>query len=107
VKEIPNVKVLDQAVAATVKSSPHRTVISIVGTSLFVCGAGYWILLKKKWKDVDPTDPGKVLAEEMAVVVAGTARKFAHSAAMGVGVLSRRRDADERKSAGEAVRNEL
>jgi len=107
-KEIPSVKVLDQAVAATVKSSPHRTVISIVGTILFVCGAGYWILLKKKWKDVDPTDPGKVLAEEMAVVVGGTARKFAHSAAaMGVGVLSRRRDAHERKSAGEAVRNEL
>jgi uncharacterized protein involved in exopolysaccharide biosynthesis len=104
-KEIPSVKVLDQAVAATVKSSPHRTVISMVGTILIVCAAGYWILLRKKWKDVDPSDPGKVLAEEMAGAVAGTARKFATSAAsVGAAMLARRRNA--RKAAGEVVRSE-
>ena len=108
-KEIPSVKVLDQAVAATVKSSPHRTVISIVGTILFVCAAGYWILLKKRWKDIDPTDPGKVLAEEMAGTVAGTARRFATSAAaMGVAMRSRarRRNDDAQKAAGDAVHSE-
>ncbi len=79
-KEIPSVKVLDTAVVPTVKTSPHRVWITLVGTFLIVCAAAGWILLRKHWGEIDPTDPGRLLAEEMAASVLVTAQRFAPAA---------------------------
>jgi uncharacterized protein involved in exopolysaccharide biosynthesis len=76
-KEIPSVKVLDSAVVPTVKSSPHRVALTWCGTFLALCGTAAWVLLRKRWTEIDPTDPGRLLAEEMATSVAITARRFA------------------------------
>jgi uncharacterized protein involved in exopolysaccharide biosynthesis len=76
-KEIPAVKVLDEAVIPTVKTSPHRVAITEIGSILFLLGGAAWILFRKRWDAVDPQDPGKVLAEEMARSVAASARRLA------------------------------
>jgi uncharacterized protein involved in exopolysaccharide biosynthesis len=75
-KEIPSVKVLDSAVVPTVKSSPHRVVLTLCGTALVLCGTVAWILLRKKWTEIDPSDPGRLLAEEMAAAVVVRTRRF-------------------------------
>jgi uncharacterized protein involved in exopolysaccharide biosynthesis len=79
-KEIPSVKVLDTAVVPTVKTSPHRVLITLIGTFLIVCATAAWILLRKHWGEIDPADPGRVLAEEMATSMLTTARRFAPTA---------------------------
>jgi capsule polysaccharide export protein KpsE/RkpR len=76
-KEIPSVKVLDSAVMPTVKSSPHRVALTWCGTTLTFLGAAAWILLRKNWKDIDPADPGRVLAAEMAASVVLSTRRIA------------------------------
>ena len=76
-KEIPSVKVLDRAVAPTVKSSPHRVLLTLCGTGLVICGTAAWILLRKRWTQIDPTDPGRLLAEEMLTAVVVSTRRFA------------------------------
>jgi uncharacterized protein involved in exopolysaccharide biosynthesis len=75
-KEIPAVKVLDEAVIPTVKTSPHRVAITEIGSILFLLGAAVWVLFRKRWDAMDPQDPGKVLAEEMARSVAASARRL-------------------------------
>jgi uncharacterized protein involved in exopolysaccharide biosynthesis len=65
-KEVPSVKVLDAAVVPTKKSFPPRGLITVAGASfslLAVCG---WILARDAWRRVDPGDPGKRLALEIA-----------------------------------------
>jgi uncharacterized protein involved in exopolysaccharide biosynthesis len=89
-KEIPSVKVLDSAVAPTVKSSPHRVLLTLCGTVLALCGAVAWILLRKRWTEIDPSDPGRLLAEEMAASVALTARRFAANGAAARAAMARR-----------------
>jgi capsule polysaccharide export protein KpsE/RkpR len=90
-KEIPSVKVLDSAVVPTVKSSPHRVVLTLCGTFLALCGTAAWILLRKRWTEIDPTDPGRLLAEEMARSVAITARRFAAAGSAARSAMARRR----------------
>jgi capsule polysaccharide export protein KpsE/RkpR len=90
-KEIPSVKVLDSAVVPTVKSSPHRVVLTLCGTFLALCGTAAWILLRKRWKELDPTDPGRLLLEEMATSVAITARRFAAAGSAARSAMARRR----------------
>jgi len=88
-KEIPSVKVLDGAVVPTVKSGPHRVLLTLGGTFLTLCGAVAWILGRKKWKDTDPNDPGRVLVEEMGVAVATSTRRFAAIASAARGGVAR------------------
>jgi uncharacterized protein involved in exopolysaccharide biosynthesis len=76
-KEIPSVKVLDTAVVPTVKTSPHRVLLTLAGTMLVLCATAGWIFLRKHWGEIDPTDPGRLLAEEVAFSVLVTARRFA------------------------------
>jgi uncharacterized protein involved in exopolysaccharide biosynthesis len=88
-KEIPSVKILDAAVVPTVKSSPHRVWLTVIGT-LLVCGVTTgWILLRKHWNEIDPNDPGRVLAEEMASSVVVTAQRLAPAAATLRGFVAR------------------
>jgi len=79
-KEIPSVTVLDSAAVPTVKSSPHRVWITLAGTFLVLCATSGWILLRKHWGEIDPADPGRLLAEEMTASVLVTARRFAPAA---------------------------
>jgi uncharacterized protein involved in exopolysaccharide biosynthesis len=76
-KEIPAVKILDDAAVPTVKTSPHRIAITQIGSILFLLAAAGWILLRKRWDAMDPQDPGRVLAQEMAHSVALSARRLA------------------------------
>jgi capsule polysaccharide export protein KpsE/RkpR len=88
-KEIPSVKVLDRAVAPTVKSSPHRVMLTLCGTGLVLCGTAAWILLRKRWTQIDPTDPGRLLAEEMVTAVVLSTRRFAAVGSAARGVMAR------------------
>jgi capsule polysaccharide export protein KpsE/RkpR len=64
-KEIPSVKVLDPPNLPDKKSFPPRTVIVLLGTmAAFACGVT-WVFGSSAWGAVDPTDPGKVLAQEV------------------------------------------
>ena len=73
-KEIPSVKVLDSAVVPTVKSGPHRVLLTLGGTFVTLCGTVAWILTRKKWKETDSNDPGRVLLEEMGTAVVMSTR---------------------------------
>jgi len=102
-KEIPSVKVLDSAVMPTVKSSPHRVVLTLCGTFLALCGTAAWILLRKRWTEIDPTDPGRLLAEEMATSVAITARRFAAVGSAARSAVTRRWGRKSWRGAAETV----
>src|SRR5580700_4113218 len=102
-KEIPSVKVLDSAVVPTVKSSPHRVVLTLCGTFLALCGTAAWILLRKRWKEIDPTDPGRLLAEEMATSVAITARRFVAAGSAARSAVTRRWGRKSWRGAAETV----
>ena len=74
-KEIPTVKVLDAPVVPTKKSFPPRGVLIGVGTLLGIVGSASLIVLRKRWDQTDPNDPGRALAEEVgASLWAGTQR---------------------------------
>jgi capsule polysaccharide export protein KpsE/RkpR len=88
-KEIPSVKVLDSPVVPTVKSSPHRVALTWCGTALVFCGTSAWILLRKRWSEIDPTDPGRLLAEEMAASVVTSTRRFVAVGSAARGVVAR------------------
>ena len=68
-KEIPSVKILDVAVVPTKKSYPPRGLITLFGTALFFLAACISIFAKRYYADIDPQDPGKVLAVEVATTV--------------------------------------
>jgi uncharacterized protein involved in exopolysaccharide biosynthesis len=64
-KEIPTVKVLDPPNLPEKKSFPPRTVMTLLGGMLaLVCGVT-WVFGRTKWEQTDPTDPGRVLAQEV------------------------------------------
>jgi len=105
-KEIPTVKVLDSAVAPTVKSSPHRVLLTLGGTVLALFGAVAWILLRKRWREIDPGDPGRLLAEEMATSVALAARRFAATGAAARSAVARRFGGKNWPGAPEAAEGE-
>lgn len=66
VKEIPSVKVLDAPVVPTKKSFPPRLLLIVAGTLLAVVLTAGWVFLRQRWNEIDPNDPGRALAEEMA-----------------------------------------
>jgi uncharacterized protein involved in exopolysaccharide biosynthesis len=65
-KETPSVKVLDPARIPEKKSFPHRFIIMILGTFLACALSVVWVLGAARWKEVDPQDPRKVFAQEIA-----------------------------------------
>ena len=70
-KEIPTVKVLDPPDIPERNSFPPRTQIVLLGTALaFSCGA-IWVFGRKRWEQMDPSNPGKVLAQEVFSTVKG------------------------------------
>jgi capsule polysaccharide export protein KpsE/RkpR len=89
-KEIPTVKVLDSAVVPTVKSSPHRVALTGCGTVLVFCGTAVWMVVRKKWTDIPPTDPGRLLAEEVATTVTFTVRRVAAAGSAALAAVAHR-----------------
>lgn len=64
-KEIPSVKILDPPEAPERKSFPHRLWMMVGGTAFFSIFATAWVLGNARWTQLDPQDPGKVLAVEV------------------------------------------
>lgn len=64
-KETPSVKVLDPALKPERKSFPPRLLIMFLGTflALSICVVG--VVGANQWKNADPTDPRKILAQEV------------------------------------------
>lgn len=68
-RETPSVKVLDRADVPEERSYPPRTLVILLGT-LFACVLGcVWVLTNARWQEVDPRDPGKMLAQEILQTV--------------------------------------
>jgi capsule polysaccharide export protein KpsE/RkpR len=65
-KEIPTVKVLDAPNWPETKSSPHRTLIVLVGMLLSFSAGVVWVFGTAAWHHMDPEDPRKQLAQEIA-----------------------------------------
>jgi capsule polysaccharide export protein KpsE/RkpR len=64
-REVPSVKVLDPAEVPEKKSFPPRTLLVAAGTLLSLILASGWILGSDRWGRIDPSDPRKVLANEV------------------------------------------
>lgn len=64
-KETPTAKVLDPPLVPEKKASPHRLLIMIFGTFLSFSLAAAWILGRTSWREIDPENPRKQLAEEI------------------------------------------
>jgi capsule polysaccharide export protein KpsE/RkpR len=60
-KEIPTVRVLDEAAVPDKKDSPHRLIIILICTALTFVVAAVWIVGDRYWQSVDPQHPRKLL----------------------------------------------
>ena len=70
-KEIPTVRVLDPPNIPDRKSFPPRALITLFGGLVSIVLGVVWVLGKSRWQSIDPSDPGKVLAQD----VLGTIRR--------------------------------
>lgn len=68
-KETPSVKVLDPGTVPEKKSFPPRLLIMFLGTALALSVSLIWVLGANQWQQVDPSDPRKILAQEVAATV--------------------------------------
>jgi uncharacterized protein involved in exopolysaccharide biosynthesis len=82
-KEIPSVKVLDAAVVPTKKSFPPRGLLTIAGAALVFSAACAWIFVREAWQHIDPQDPEKRFALEVAATLRSDALRLFPSAAFG------------------------
>jgi uncharacterized protein involved in exopolysaccharide biosynthesis len=64
-REIPTVKVLDQADVPEKKSFPPRIVIMVLGMLLAICAACAWIVIQRWWTISEGLDPKRALAAEI------------------------------------------
>jgi capsule polysaccharide export protein KpsE/RkpR len=60
-KEVPPIKVLDEPVPAEKKSTPHRAIITLLGTWIGALAGISWILATRWWNNADVSHPAKVL----------------------------------------------
>jgi len=64
-KGIPSVKVLDPPNLPEKKSFPPRLLFVVLGTVLALsCGVA-WVFGRTRWEQTEPSNPGKVLAQEV------------------------------------------
>lgn len=68
-KDIPSVKVLDQANIPEKKSFPPRLLVIAIGMLMSSLLGAIWIVTRSKWMQVDPADPRKQFAEEVIVTI--------------------------------------
>jgi capsule polysaccharide export protein KpsE/RkpR len=77
-KEIPTVKVLDEADVPEKKSSPKRLLLMALGTLIAFCAGVVWVFGSEAWKQMDPQDSRKQLGQE---VLSGLMSAWSHWAA--------------------------
>jgi len=80
-KEIPTVKVLDQAMVPTKKSFPPRTLIVVLGTMLGITLMMTWIVGKAQWERVGTSDPRRVFATEVFTTLRARIPKISRNGA--------------------------
>lgn len=68
-KDIPSVRVLDEANVPEKKSFPPRLLMMLVGTLFSSLLGAVWVIGHSKWMQVDPADARKLLAREVLVTV--------------------------------------
>jgi uncharacterized protein involved in exopolysaccharide biosynthesis len=71
VKETPSVKVLDPAEIPEKQSYPPRLIILCLGTLVTILMALLAVVGKTRWREIDPEDERKVLAQEIAANMKG------------------------------------
>jgi len=76
-RETPSVKVLDLADVPERKSYPPRLVLMILGAGFVFVVACIWVLARRRWLEIDPMDPGKVLAQQIFQSVQMNGRRIA------------------------------
>ncbi len=64
-KEVSQVMVLDHADLPERKSSPHRSIITLVGGLVFALLGIAWVLGQKLWELADDSHPAKALAVKL------------------------------------------
>lgn len=75
-RDIPSVKVLDEAEVPEKRSFPPRLLISLLGFLLagsFACG---WVIFKERWRNLDEVNPWKQFALEFATNVRNDGRSL-------------------------------
>jgi len=78
-KSIPSIKVLDPATVPERKSFPPRGLITVAGGLLaFIFGVCY-LLLRKMWRELDPSRPETALLSEIVDSVGYKWGKFRHA----------------------------
>jgi capsule polysaccharide export protein KpsE/RkpR len=75
-KEIPTVKVLDNADVPDKKSFPPRILIILVGTALTIVGAATLVIGNETWRTTDASDPRKLFAQEIFATVSARIPAF-------------------------------
>lgn len=80
-KEVPSVKVLDAAVVPTKKSFPPRGLLTVAGAGFAFFAVCAWILIRQTWREIDPLDPGKQFAVEIAGALRADALRLAPAGA--------------------------
>jgi uncharacterized protein involved in exopolysaccharide biosynthesis len=68
-KEIPTVKVLDNANVPDKKSFPPRLLIILLGTAFGCVGAAIWVFGKTAWEQTDENDARKMFAREIVTTI--------------------------------------
>lgn len=64
-KETPSVKVLDAPKIPQRKSYPPRTLIALLCSLVGCICAALWVIAQARWNEIDPRNPGKVLAVDV------------------------------------------
>jgi capsule polysaccharide export protein KpsE/RkpR len=68
-KDIPSVKILDDADVPERKSFPPRLLMMLVGTCFAFLVGALWVIGSTRWVQVDPSDARKLLAQEVFTTV--------------------------------------
>jgi capsule polysaccharide export protein KpsE/RkpR len=68
-KEIPTIKVLDEAIAPERKSWPPRTLIVLLGTMLAFCVGLTWLTASEAWEALDSNHPYRLLLLKLRKIV--------------------------------------
>ncbi|HVH71850.1 MAG TPA: hypothetical protein VNB49_12155, partial [Candidatus Dormibacteraeota bacterium] len=68
-KETPSVKVLDPGTIPERKAFPPRLLIMFLGTALALLTSVVSVLGANQWRQADPADPRKILAQEVVATV--------------------------------------
>ncbi len=100
-KEVPSVKVLDAATVPTKKSFPPRGLFTMAGAALSLLAACAWISFRQAWREIDPQDPGKQFAMEIAETLRAETMQLAPAGAALLRMLARIRT---RPGAAKAMR---